>query len=168
MPSPKFQRFGEVVATRYRNGACEAVCNRNGCRAYASPDGWRRTVRLAREHAAAHAATAARDVSTPWGRPAHELPHTRRRPHRRLAAAVVVVLALAVLAFGLTLANVAGHAAPAAPASSIAVVPTTTLPVGPGEYVPTPAGPPATDTSGQWISQPDPSTSTSRDAGGGR
>jgi len=79
MPSPKSQRFGAVVATRYRDGTCTAACNRDGCRAYAEPRGWRRTLRLAREHAAAHAHTDARDVGTPWGIPAHELSRTARR-----------------------------------------------------------------------------------------
>ncbi len=144
----------------------------SGCHAYSQPRGWRAGLRLARQHAAAHDQTEARDVGTPWGVPAHELPPTsrRRRPLRRLATAVVV-LALAALAFTLTLANLTGHAAPQrAPAAPfIAILPTTTAAaVGPEGYVPTPAGPPATDTNGTWIPEPDPASSASSRAGGGR
>lgn len=160
MPSPKSQRFGEVVATRYHNGSCEAVCNRVGCRAYARPDGWRRTVRLAREHAAAHAATDARYVNTPWGRSAHELPRASRRPRRRLAV-VAAVLLLIVLAFGVTVISVASQA-------GSATAPTTTITPAPGEYIPTPAGPPPD----AGPASPTPSVSLppkpSSSAGGGR
>jgi hypothetical protein len=101
--------------------------------------------------------------------PPNTRPTRRRRPLPRLAAAVVA-LALAVLAFGLTLANVASHATPAPAAPSIAILPTTTLPTaaGPKEYVPTPAGPPATDANGTWIPEPDPASPASSTAGGGR
>jgi hypothetical protein len=138
MPSPKSQRFGPVVASRHRDGTCTAACNRRGCRAYAQPRGWRRTRRLAREHAAAHAATDARYVDTPWGVPAHELPRASRKPRRRLAA-VAAVLLLAVLAFGVTVVSVASRAGSASP-------PTTTP--APYEYIPTPAGPPSSSSAG--------------------
>jgi hypothetical protein len=138
MPSPKSRRFGPVVATRHRDGTCTAACNRRGCRAYAEPHGWRRTLRLARKHAAAHAHTDARDVNTPWGVPAHELPRASRPPRRRLAV-VVAVLLLIVLAFGVTVISVAGQAG-STPA------PTTTP--APYEYIPVPAGPPSSSTAG--------------------
>jgi hypothetical protein len=104
--------------------------------------------------------------------PPNTRPTRRRRPLQRLAAAVVV-LALAVLAFGLTVANVASHATPAPAAPSIAILPTTTTPAaGPGAegYVPTPAGPPATDRNGRWIPGPDPAppAPAGSTAGGGR
>jgi hypothetical protein len=138
MPSPKSQRFGPVVATRHRDGTCTVACNRRGCRAYATARGWRRTVRLAREHAAAHAHTDTRYVDTPWGVPAHELPRATK-PRRRLAA-IAAVLLLAVLAFGVTVVSVAGRAG-SAPA------PTTTT-AAPGEYIPVPAGPPSSSPAG--------------------
>jgi hypothetical protein len=172
MSRSKSRRVGAGVLTRYRDGSCTFACHRSGCGAYTQPRGWRAGLRMARQHAAAHDQAEARDVGTPWGVPAHELPPTRsrRRPLRRLAAAVLI-LALVALAFTLTLANVTGHAAPqrAPAAPSIAILPTTTLPAatGPEGYVPTPAGPPATDQSGQWIPEPDPSSASSR-AGGGR
>jgi hypothetical protein len=138
MPLAKSRRFGAVVATRYRDGTCTATCNRSNCRAYAEPRGWRRTVRLASEHAAAHAHTDAHDVDTPWGIPAYELPQAARKPRRHLAA-VAVVLLLAALAFSVTVVSVAGQAgSKPAPTTS-----TTTTPA-PYEYIPTPAGLPAT------------------------
>jgi hypothetical protein len=172
MPRSKSRRVGAGVLTRYRDGSCTFACHRSGCRAYTQPRGWRAGLRLARQHDAAHDQTEARDVGTPWGVPTHELPPTsrRRRPLRRLAA-FLVVLALAALAFTLTLANVTGHAAPrptpAAP--SIAILPTTTAAaVGPEGYVPTPAGPPATDAGGQWIAEPEPTPLGNSSTGGGR
>jgi hypothetical protein len=167
------RRVGAGVLTRYRHGSCTFACHYGGCHAYWEPRGWRAGLRQARQHAAAHDAIEARDVGTPWGVPAHELPPTSRRrwPLRRLAA-FLVVLALAALAFTLTLAGVTGHAAPAprpAPAApSIAILPTTTAAaVGPGGYVPTPAGPPVT-AGGQWIPQPAPTPPGNSSAGGGR
>ena len=100
-------------------------------------------------------------------------PTRRRRPLPRLAAAVVV-LALAVLAFGLTAANLTGHATPAPAAPSIAILPTTTHPTaatarsGSEGYMPIPAGPPATNSHGTWIPEPDPASPASSTAGGGR
>jgi hypothetical protein len=171
MSRPQSHRVGAGVITRYRDGICTFACNHSGCRAYSQPRSWRAGLRQARQHAAAHNATEARYVSTPWGIPAHELPPTRRRRLRRLGVAVVI-LALAALAFTLTVANVTSHAAPRpAPASpSIAILTsTTTLPPAPGSegYVPTPAGPPATDANGQWIADSTP-TPTSSSAGGER
>jgi hypothetical protein len=158
------RRVGAGTLIRYRDGGCTFACHRSGCHAYTEPRGWR----------AGHDQTEARDVGTPWGIPTHELPPTRRRrPLRRLAAAVLI-LALAALAFTLTLAGVTGHAAPRPTpvAPFIAILPTTTAAAtGPEGYVPTPAGPPATDAGGQWIPEPDPSsapTSASSSAGGGR
>jgi hypothetical protein len=168
------RRVGAGVLTRYRDGSCNFACHHSGCHAYSQPRGWRAGLRLARQHAAAHDQTEAGDVGTPWGVPTHELPPTirRRRPLRRLAAAVVV-LALAALAFTLTLTGVTGHAAPrptpAAP--SIAILPTTTAAAAGPEsegYVPTPAGPPATDAGGQWIPEPAPTPPGNSSAGGGR
>jgi hypothetical protein len=168
------RRVGAGVLTRYRHGSCTFACHHNGCHACSEPRGCRAGLRLARQHAAAHDATEARDVGTPWGVPTHELPPTRsrRRPLRRLAA-FLVVLALAALAFTLTVTGVTGHAAPTprpAPAApSIAILPTTTAAaVGPEGYVPTPAGPPATDQSGQWIPEPEPTPPGNSSAGGGR
>src|SRR6266700_1805285 len=166
-------RVGAGVLTRYRDGSCTFACNHSGCHAYTQPRGWRAGLRLARQHAAAHNATEARDVGTPWGVPTHELPPTsrRRRPLRRLATAVLI-LALAVLAFTLTLANVTGHATPApkpGPAApSIAILSTTPAGPAPEGYTPTPAGPPATDQNGRWIPEPDPSPAPASSSAGGR
>jgi hypothetical protein len=172
MSRSKSRRVGAGVLTRYRDGSCTFACHHSGCHAYWEPRGWRAGLRQARQHTAAHEEFEARYVGTPWGAAAHELPPTRRRRPLRRLAAFLVVLALAALAFTLTLAGVTGHAAPAlrpAPAApSIAILPTTTaVAVGPEGYVPTPAGPPATDAGGQWIPEPDPSSATSS-AGGGR
>ncbi len=175
MSHPKSRQVGTAgLVLRHRDGTCTRTCRR--CGQFDTAPRWRAAMRAARAHAATHAAADARYVDTPWGVPAHELPPTRRRrPLRRLALAVVV-LALAVLAFSLTVANVTSHAAPApAPAApSIAILPTTTttLPApaaaGPEGYVPTPAGPPATDPNGRWISEPDSAPPASSSAGGGR
>jgi hypothetical protein len=180
MSRPKSRQVGTAgLVLRHRDGTCSRTCQR--CGQWDRCPGWRAALRAARQHAAAHDAADARYVGTPWGIPAHELPPARRRrPLRRLAAAVVV-LALAALAFTLTLANVTGHAAPAsapAPAApSIAVVPTTTVPATaatpgpePEGHVPTPAGPPATDAGGTWIPEPDqpPTSPASSSAGGER
>jgi hypothetical protein len=170
---PTSRRVGAGVLTRYRDRSCTFACHHSGCHTYTQPRGWHAGLRQARRHAAAHDAVEARDVGTPWGIPTHELPPSRRRrPLRRLAAAVLV-LALAALAFTLTVANVTGHAAPAprpAPAAPfIAILPTTTAAVvGPEGYVPTPAGPPATDAGGQWIIQPEPTPPGNSSGGGGR
>jgi ABC-type transporter Mla subunit MlaD len=63
-----------------------------------------------------------------------------RTIRRRRPAAVVAVLLLAVLAFGVTVISVAGQAG-STPA------PTTTAPA-PYEYIPTPAGPPSSSPAG--------------------
>jgi hypothetical protein len=172
MSVPKSRQVGTAgLVLRYRDGKCARTCRR--CGEWDAAPGWRAGLRAARQHAAAHDAADARYVGTPWGTPAGELPPTRRRrPLRRLTTAVVVILALAALAFSLTVANVTGHAAPAPAPPSIAILPTTTTTTtaaaagpGPEGYVPTPAGPPATDAGGQWIPKPD---STSSSAGGDR
>jgi hypothetical protein len=173
MSHPKSRQVGTAgLILRHRDGTCTRTCRR--CGEFATAPGWRAVRRAARRHAAIHKADDARYVGTPWGVPAHELPDARRRrPLRRLAAAVVV-LALAALAFSLTVANVTGHATPAPAAPSIAVVPTTTAPMPTTKprphrlfttegYVPTPAGPPATDANGTWLPTP-----TNSSAGGDR
>jgi hypothetical protein len=149
MSRPKSRQVATAgLVLRHPDGTCTRACRR--CGQFEQARGWHAGLRSARAHAAEHAAEDARYVDTPWGIPAHELPPTRpRRPLRRIAAAAVI-LALAVLAFSLTAANVSGHATPSrSPAApSIAVVPTTP-PAAPGSegYVPTPAGPPATASS---------------------
>jgi hypothetical protein len=171
MSRPKSRTVGAGVLTRYRTGACTFTCRHDGCRAWWQPRSWRAGLRQARAHAADHDATEARYAGTPWGIPAHELPHHRRhrRPLRRLAL-VGVALVLTVIAFAATVAGMASRAAPA-PVPSIGIVTTTTAapsshaaPATTG-YRPTVAGPPATNAQGQWISEPDPATSST---GGGR
>ncbi len=139
MSHPKSRHIGAGVLIRYRDGICTFTCHHSGCRAYTEPRGWRAGQRQARSHAAAHNAADTHDAGTPWGIPAHELPPTRRRrPWRRLAAALVV-LALAALTFTLTVAGVTSHAAPAPE-------PSTTQ--APYEYIPVPAGPPSNTSTG--------------------
>jgi hypothetical protein len=169
MSRPRTLHVGAGVVTRYRNGVCAFACNHSDCHAYSQPRGWRAARRLARQHDADHVAAEARDVNTPWGIPTHELPATRRaRPLRRLAIAVVV-LVLTALALPALLGPLTGHAAPAPPAPSTWVVSTTAAGPAPEGYVPTPAGPPATNAGGQWIPKLDPaSASSTSDAGGGR
>jgi hypothetical protein len=170
MSHPRTLHVGAGVVTRYRNGVCTFACNHSNCRAYRQPRGWRAALRLARQHHADHAAAEARYLGTPWGIPTHELPPTRRaRPLRRLAIAVVV-LALTALALPALLGPLTGHATPAPPAPSTSVVSTTAAGPAPEGYVPTPAGPPATDSGGQWIPKPDPAPAApaSSAAGGGR
>jgi hypothetical protein len=174
MSRPKSRQVGTAgLVLRHRDGTCTHACRR--CGQFDPAPGWRAALRTARAHAATHAAADARYLGTPWGVPAHELPPTRPRGRRlRRLAAAVVVLALAALAFSLTVANVTGHAAstPAPAAPSIAILPTTTLPAtsGTGGYVPTPAGPPATDRNSTSISEPNPASPAagSSSAGGGR
>jgi hypothetical protein len=177
MSRPKSRRIGAGVVIGYRDGICTFTCHHDGCRAFTEPRSWRAGLRLARQHANDHDATEATYAGTPWGIPAHELPHhttRRRRPLRRLAIAVVV-LVLTALALPALLGSLTGHAAPAPPAApSIAILPTTTPPTttarpGPEGYLPTPAGPPATDPGGTWIPEPDPAPpAASSSAGGGR
>ncbi len=195
MSRPKSRQVGTAgLVLRHRDGTCTRTCRR--CGQFDRAPGWRAGLRAARAHAAEHAAADARYVDTPWGVPTHELlPARRRRPLRR-AAAVTMVLVLAVIAFVLSIPALLGPwTSHAAPAPSIAVVTTTTMPfAGPASclasnaewpscvattkpaphrppttegYVPTPAGPPPTDSDGTWIPEPDP-TSTSSSAGGGR
>jgi hypothetical protein len=76
-------------------------------------------------------------MGTPWGIPAHELPHPAARPAhplRRLAIAVAV-LALTALLLPALLGPLTSHAAPAPPAPTY-------------DYLPTPAGPPASTDAG--------------------
>jgi hypothetical protein len=136
MTSPKSRRFGAVVVTRYRDGTCTATCNRADCRAYTELSGWRRTLRMASEHAAAHNATEARYANTPWGIPAHELPPTRRRPVRRLVATAAILAVM--IGAGVVASNAASHAISP---------PTTSSPAQ--EYIPTPAGPPTSTREGR-------------------
>jgi hypothetical protein len=147
MSRSKSRHVGAGVLTRYHDDSCTFACNHSGCGAYTQPRGWRAGLRQARQHAAAHDATEARYVGTPWGIPTHELPPTRRqRPLRRLAVAVLVP-ALTALALTLTTTVMTGRAAPPPASPSTTILPTTTLSTtawpGPEGYVPTPPGPPA-------------------------
>jgi hypothetical protein len=157
MSRPKSRNVGAGVLTRYRNGACTFTCRHDGCRAYWERRNWPAGLRQARAHAADHDATEARYVGTPWGVPAHELPSRRRRHQPRRLALAGMALVLAVVAFAATIAGAASRAAPQSPAPPIGVI--TTTPSSRG-YSPTPAGPPSTDRHGQWISEPDPATSS--------
>jgi hypothetical protein len=96
---------------------------------------------------------------------------------RRLGrlAFVVLVIASTALALAVYAHNAPGHAAPAPATPSIAILPPTTLPtaapagLGSEGYVPTPAGPPATDRTGLWMPVPDPAPApASSSSGGGR
>jgi hypothetical protein len=134
MSHPKTRQVGTAgLVTRYRNGIVMRTCRR--CHQADVPPSWRAALRQARAHA--HQATDARDVGTPWGIPAHELPHPATRPPhplRRLAIAVLV-LVLAALLLPALLGPLTSHAAPAPPAPTY-------------DYVPTPAGPPASTEGG--------------------
>jgi hypothetical protein len=117
MSRPKSRQVGTAgLLLRHPDGSCSRGCRR--CGEWASAPGWRAGLREARQHAASHAAADARYIDTPWGIPAHEFPATRATRRRRWLdrlAAAVVVLALAALAFSLTVANVSGitgHAGP--------------------------------------------------------
>ena len=169
MPSSKTLHVGAGVLMRHRDGACTFACRHDGCHAYSEPQNWRAGVRLARQHDAHHARTEARNVGTPWGIPAHELPPTRRaHPLRRLAIALLV-LALTALILPALLGPLTSHAAPVPAVPSTAVVSTTAPGPAAEGYVPTPAGPPATDSGGAWIPAPDePPAQAAPDAGGGR
>jgi hypothetical protein len=124
------------LVTRYRNGICLRTCRR--CHQADTPPSWRAALREARAHARAHQATDARDVDTPWGIPAQEMPPARGAHLLRRLAIAVVVLVLTALLLPALLGPLTSHAAPAPSAPTY-------------DYVPTPAGPPA-----------------SADAGGGR
>ncbi len=136
MSRPKTRQVGTAgLVTRYRNGICLRTCRR--CHQADTPPSWRAALRAARAHVRDHQATDARDVGTPWGIPAHELPRPaarRAHPLRRLAIAVVV-LALTALLLPALLGPLTSHAAPAPPAPTY-------------DYVPTPAGPPASSDAG--------------------
>ncbi len=136
MSRPKTRQVGTAgLVTRYRNGICLRTCRR--CHQADTPPSWRAALREARAHAHHHQATDARDVGTPWGVPAHELPRPaarRAHPLRRLAIAVLV-LALTALLLPALLGPLTSHAAPAPPAPTY-------------DYVPTPAGPPASTDAG--------------------
>jgi hypothetical protein len=105
MSRPKSRQVGTAgLALRHPDGTCTRICRR--CGQFEIAPGWSAGLRAACVHAAEHDAEDARYVGAPWGVPAHELPAARRRrPLRRLAAAVAV-LALAALAFGLVVVNV--------------------------------------------------------------
>jgi hypothetical protein len=127
------------LVTRYRNGICLRTCRR--CHQADTPPSWRAALREARAHARDHQATDARDVDTPGGIPAHELPRPAARPAARRAhplrrlAIAVVVLALTALLLPALLGPLTSHAAPAPPAATY-------------DHVPTPAGPPASTDAG--------------------
>jgi hypothetical protein len=156
MSHPKTRQVGTAgLVTRYRNGIVMRTCRR--CHQADAPPSWRAALRQARAHARHHQATDARDVGTPWGIPAHELPRPATRPPhplRRLAIAVVV-LVLAALLLPALLGPLTGHAAPAPPGAPSY------------DYVPTPAGPPATDADERMLPKPDQAPAAP-DAGGGR
>ena len=80
---------------------------------------------------------------------------TRHRPRRRLAAVLVVLLlaAVAFVAVAGFVASVVGVARSAPATSTTTKVLSPAAPAGAG-YDPVAAGPPATDTAGQWL--PDP------------
>ncbi len=168
MARQKTRQVGTAgLVTRYRNGIVMRTCRR--CHQAATPPNWRAALRDARAHATAHDATDTRDAGTPWGIPAHELPPTRRaHPLRRLAIALLV-LALTALILPALLGPLTSHAAPVPAVPSTAVVSTTAPGPAAEGYVPTPAGPPATDSGGAWIPAPDePPAQAAPDAGGGR
>ncbi len=171
MSRPKTLHVGAGVLVRHRDGTCTFTCRHDSCRAYSEPGSWRAGVRLARQHDADHAATEARNVSMPWGIPAHELPPTttrRAHPLRRLAIAVLV-LVLTTLILPALLGPLASHAAPAPVAPSTSIASSTAAGPAPEGYVPAPAGPPATDAGGRWHPEPDPAPAPpSSSAGGGR
>jgi hypothetical protein len=137
MSRPKTRQVGTAgLVTRYRNGICLRTCRR--CHQADTPPSWRAALRAARAHARDHQATDARDVGTPWGIPAHELPRPaarRAHPLRRVAIAVVVLVLTALLLPAL-LGPLTSHATLAPPTPTY-------------DYVPTLAGPPAgTDAGG--------------------
>jgi hypothetical protein len=167
---PKRRQVGTGgLVLRFRNGICTHQCRR--CGQWEAFPRWRPALRSARAHATDHAAGATdRYTLTPAGSRLVGRPQPRwRRSLRRRLAAVLAVLVLAVLAFTVTVTAVTSRAAPPAPAPApaIGIAATTTTAAGPGPegYRPTPASPPATDRQGQWIPDPDP---TSSSAGGGR
>ncbi len=166
MSRQKTRQVGTAgLVTRYSSGIVMRTCRR--CHQADTPPSWRAALRDARAHATRHDATDTHDANTPWGIPAHDLPRPGRRSPLRRLANVVLVLALAALLLGLVVANATSHAAPAPGAASAAVV-STIAPAAEG-YVPTPAGPPATDSGGAWIPAHDePPAQASSDAGGGR
>jgi hypothetical protein len=123
MSRPKSRQVGTAgLLLRHPDRTCSRGCRR--CGEWASAPGWRAGLREARQHAASHAAADARYIDTPWGIPAHEFPATRATRRRWLGrlAAAVVVLALAALAFSLTVANVTSHAAPLRPPAAASIV----------------------------------------------
>jgi hypothetical protein len=152
---PKRQQVGAAgLVIRYRNGTCAHSCRR--CQHWREWPRWRAAVRFARKHDAAHHANAVRYNRTTTDHRHLEASQARRAATRRLhlGRLAVVVLVLVMLAF--TVTAVTTHAAPAHPAPSY-------------DYVPTPAGPPATDAGGTWIPSPtSPPAPPSSSAGGGR
>ncbi len=136
MAHQKTRQVGTAgLVTRYSSGIVMRTCHR--CHQADTPPSWRAALRDAHAHARAHDATDARDVNTPWGIPAHELPRPaarRAHPLRRLAIAVLV-LALTALLLPALLGPLTSHAAPAPPAPTY-------------DHVPTPAGPPASSDAG--------------------
>jgi hypothetical protein len=162
------RRIGPGLVTRHADGTCEFTCYT--CQSWSNGHHWRAMLRLARNHAADHRMQA-RYGLTPQGD--RLVGHSGPRWRRRLALAGAA-LVLAVVAFAATVAGMASRAAPA-PVPSIGIITTTTTTAAPSSsaapattgYRPTVAGPPATNAQGQWI-EPDPATSTSSSAGGGR
>ena len=161
------------LVIRYRDGTSAFTCRR--CQAWTDALRWRTALRLARSHACDHAGGYPTDryALTPTG--STHLGRPPRRPLRRLAI-VVVVLVVAALAFMFTVAGLASRAS-SAPATSTTTPTTPTTPTAAAAaaaaagYVPTVAGPPATDPCGQWIPGPapapaSPNSSTGAEGGG--
>ena len=125
MSRQKTRQVGTAgLVTRYSSGIVMRTCRR--CHQADTPPSWRAALREARAHATRHDSTDARDVDTPWGIPAQELPPARRTGAlRRLAIAVLVVVLTALLLPAL-LGPLTSHAAPAPVAPPTSVGSTTT------------------------------------------
>jgi hypothetical protein len=166
MSRPKTRPVGAAgLLSRYRDGTCTHTCQH--CQHWQQWPRWAPAVRFARRHDAAHHANAIRYHRGP--REDRDLATRRSGGNPLLGRLAVAVLAL--LLFALTANAVASHAAPAPPARSIAIIPTTTSPptATPERSMPTPAGPPATNTTGKWTPTSDqPPTPASSPVGGGR
>jgi hypothetical protein len=168
MSRPKTLQVGVAgLVSRYRDGTITHTCQH--CHCWQEWPRWGPAIRFARQHDAAHQATALH-----YNRGPREDRELAQRPTGPPLLGRLAIIALALLLFALTATAVASHATPAptpAPVPSIAVVPTT-APAAPTPegYVPTQAGPPATNADGTWIPEPNqpPAPPTSSNAGGGR
>jgi sulfite exporter TauE/SafE len=163
----KSHRVGSAgLVLRYGDGTCTHECR--SCGTWEAFARWRPALRSARAHAADHATGATnRYALTPAGSRLVGRSPRRRSPLRRLATVLVGVL-LAVLAFAATVAGMASRAAPVPPAIGIVTTTTAAAPRPEAGYSPAVAGTPATDAQGQWIPQPDPTSTGKGPQGGGR